>query len=169
MGEACDKAIDICKKVGKPSQDDRKVLNKLFPSSGSSRSYKFNPKKESCAELNKLKKKAALPKKGKGGKARSITAVLFKKLPLTVPKGASRKKLSDEGRINKIQIRRSMTSSEIKGIISNSFSSFTGAKDVKFVRCDKSNSLETVDSMFDGDETANLAGGGSLYLLEVSV
>ena len=167
MKEACDKAIDICKKVGKPSEENRKVLNKLFPSGGSSRS-KFNPKKESCAELNKLKKKAALPKKGKGGKSRSITAVLFKKLPVTVPKGALRKKLSDEGRINKILIRRSMTSSEIKHVISNSFSSFIGAKNVKFVRCDKSNSLKVVDSMLDGNETANLAGGGSLYLLEVS-
>ena len=110
MREACDKAIDVCKKVGKPSQEDRKVLNKLFPSTGSSssrlsaassRSFKFNPKKESCAELNKLKKKAAVLKKGKGGKSRTITAVLFKKLPLMVPKGSLRKKLSDEGRIKR--------------------------------------------------------------------
>lgn len=163
--ETTGKAIDVCRKVRKPSQEDRVVLNKLFPSRSSHSA--FNPKKESCAEINKLKKKAAIPKKG--GKSRTITAVLFKKLPSKVPKGACRKKLSDEGRINKIQIRRSMTPSEIKDVISSSFSSFSRAKDVKFVKCDQANTLGVVaDSMLDGNETANLAGGGSLYLLEVS-
>lgn len=102
------KAINVCRRVGKPSQESKKVLNKLFPSTSSS--YKFNPKKESCAEKNKLKKKAAIPK---GGKARIITAVLMRDLPSKVPRGAFRRRLSSEGRIAKISIRRSMTSAQI--------------------------------------------------------
>ena len=139
------------------------MLKKLFPASSSS--LKFNPKKESCAEKNKLKKKAAIPK---GGKTRTITAVLLKELPPKVPKGPSRTKLSNEGRISKIKIRRSMTSLQVKELIANSFSSFPKAKSVKFIKCDQANSLEVLsEQMLNGDETANLAGGGSLYLLEV--
>jgi hypothetical protein len=62
-----------------------------------------------------------------------------------------------------------MSSSKIKRIISTAFASFPKAKNVKFVRCNKNNVMEVVqDRMLNGDDTANLAGGGSLYLLEVS-
>ena len=156
------KAINVCRRVGKPSQESKKVLNKLFPSTSSS--YKFNPKKESCAEKNKLKKKAAIPK---GGKARIITAVLMRDLPSKVPRGAFRRRLSSEGRIAKISIRRSMTSAQINDVISNSFS-VGNAKNAKFVKCNQANSLSIVESQkLDGDQVANLAGNGSLYLVEV--
>ena len=64
--------------VKKPSAEDKRILSKLFPSTASSVG-KFNPKLASCAEKNKLKKKAAI---FKGGKYRTITAVLFKSLQI---------------------------------------------------------------------------------------
>lgn len=156
------KAVNYCKRVGKPEEKQRKVLNTLFPGTS-----KFNPAKESCAEKTKRKKKAAIH----GGKPKTLTAVLLKHLPGKVPKGGSRTKLSKEGRINQIQIRRNMSGKQIKQIVSSSFSSFPKAKNVKFVRCNSStNGMELVEERsLDGDETANLAGGGSLYLLEVSI
>ena len=127
--------------MGKPSETDRKLLSKLYPACtfrSLPQKRKFNPTEESVAEKNRANKKAAIPR---GGKARSITAVLLKH-PLTrVPKGGARKQLANEGRIKKMQIRCSMTPSEIQQVIANCFSTFEGAKVTKFMKCEQDNSL----------------------------
>lgn len=155
--------------MGKPSETDRKLLSKLYPACTSrslSQKRKFNPSEKSVAETKKATKKAAIPR---GGKARSITAVLLKHPLPTVPKGGARKQLSNEGRIRKMQIRRSMTPSEIKRVITDCFSTFEGAKGVKFMKCNQDNSLSIEENQtLNGDETAEVAGGGSLYLTEVT-
>ena len=166
--EITKKAVDICRRVGKPSESDRKLLNKLYPACGSQslpRKRKFDPMEESVAEKNRAKKKAAIPR---GGKSRSITAVLLKYPLAKVPKGGVRKQLANEGCIKKMQIRRSMTPSAIKQVIANCFSTFESAKEAKFLKCERDNSLTILkNQVLDGDETAEVAGGGSLYLTEV--
>ena len=122
------KALDYCKKVGKPEEKDRKILKTLFPGSSSSKSSKFDPAALSCAAKNKHKKKAALRT---GGKFKSITAVLLPEVPGKVPKGGARTKLSKGGQISKIQTRRNMSYSKIKRIMSTTFASFPKAKNVR--------------------------------------
>ena len=99
------------------NEADRKLLNKLYPAC-SSRSRpslpqkrKFNPLDHSIAEKNKVKKKAAIPKVCK---MRTVTAVLLDHLTSTVPRATARKRLMADGRIKKIQIRRSMNPSVIR-------------------------------------------------------
>ena len=75
-----------------------------------------------------------------------------------------------EGRINKIQLRRSMSPTEVKQMISKTSASFNAARCALFVKCTKSSSLEVFGGrMLTGDEVPDLAGNGSLYLLEVSL
>lgn len=153
--------------MGKPSESDRKVLRKLYPACSSqlSQKRKFDPMAESVAEKNRAKKKAAIPRVGR---ARSITAILMKQPLSKVPKGNVRKQLANDGRIRKMQIRRSMTSSEIKQVIANCFCTLERAKEVKFMKCDQGNSLAVLKNQdLNGDQIAEAAGGGSLYLTEV--
>ena len=145
------------------------MLNKLYPacSSGSlPKGRRFDPTEQSLGEKSRTKKKAAVPH---GGKSRSITAVLLKHPLARVPRGGVRKQLAREGRLRKMQIRRTMSASEIKRMIKNCFSTFESAKNVKFMKSEQDNSLKImVDQDLDGAATADVAGGGSLYLIEVS-
>ena len=166
--EATNEAVDICRKVGKPCESDRKLLSKLYPTC-TSRSLpqkpKFDPIEESVAEKKRQKKKAAI---SRGGKARSITAVLLKHPLSMVPKGGARKQLANEGCIRKMQIRCSMTPSEVKQVIANCFSTLKSANGANFMKCNRDNSLSILENQtLNGDETAEVAGGGSLYLTEV--
>ena len=80
----------------------------------------FNPSEASVAEKQRTKKKAAVCH----GKSRTLTAV-FLEAPLhTIPKGHARTKLSQQGRVRKLQIRRTMTSANIKEAILIVFLSF---------------------------------------------
>ena len=61
-----------------------------------------------------------------------------------------------------------MTPSEIQQVIANCFSTFEGAKVTKFMKCEQDNSLSMLEKQtLDGNETAEVAGGGSFYLTEV--
>lgn len=169
--ETTQKAIDICRRVGKPNEADRKLLNKLYPACSSKshssfpRKRKFDPVDESIAEMNKAKKKAAIPKRGK---LRTITAVLLDRSTSTVPKGTVRKRLAADGRIKKIQIRRNMSPSVIRRVIVHAFSGITGASKAKFMKSGRDNTLSVVrDQVLNGDDVSELVGGGSLYLSEV--
>ena len=59
MNESTNKAIQICSKIKKPSEEHQKILNKLNPSCGtSSKANKlFNPSEASVAEKKKTKKR----------------------------------------------------------------------------------------------------------------
>ena len=60
-----------------------------------------------------------------------------------------------------------MTSANIKETISNCFSEFP-TKGFQFMKSNRDNSLSIMDEQeLNGDETAALAGEGSLYLTQV--
>ena len=166
--ESTERAISICQRVGKPNEADRKLLNKLYPAC-SSRSRpslpqkrKFNPLDHSIAGKNKVKKKAAIPKVCK---MRTVTAVLLDHLTSTVPRATARKRLMADGRIKKIQIRRSMNPSVIRQVIVDAFSSITDASKAKFMRSGRDNTLTIIDDqVLSGNDVAEIAGNGSLYL-----
>ena len=144
-------------------------MSTLFPSSSSRLSQqklKFYPTEESIAEKKKAKKKAAIPR---GGKPRTITTVLLDDIPPIVPRGAVRRKLTEKGRIKKIQIRRSMGPSEVRRVLGNAFSEFCGVSKATFLKCNQDNTFTQASQALNGDDVAQLAGGGSLYLLEVKV
>ena len=165
--ESTERAISICQRVGKPNEADRKLLNKLYPAC-SLRSRpslpqkrKFNPLDHSIAG----KKKVAIPKVCK---MRTVTAVLLDHLTSTVPRATARKRLMADGHIKKIQIRRSMNPSVIRQVIVDAFSSITDASKAKFMRSGRDNTLTIiVDQVLSGNDVAEIAGNGSLYLLEV--
>jgi len=126
------RAVNICQRVSKPNESDRKLLNKLYPAC-SSRSQpsvpqkrKFDPAEVSVAETNKARKKAAVLK---ASKARTIT-VLLEHDTSTIPKGGARKRLTEKGRI-KIQIHRTMYPSTIRQEIEKAFSGIAGASKAK--------------------------------------
>ena len=153
--------------MGKPSDTDRKILSTLFPSSNSGQQKrKFNPTEESIAEKKKAKKKAAIPR---GGKPRTITTVLLEDIPSVVPRGVVRRKLTEKGRIKKVQIRRSMGPSEVRRVLQNAFSEFRGVSKATFLKCNQDNTFTHASPALNGDDVAQLAGGGSLYLLEVKL
>ena len=162
--EECKKAGGICKKVSKPSENTKKLLSKLFPGSGGKSlptKRPFDPSNVSVAEQSKAKKKAAIPKLAK---PRTISFVLLDAPVPVVPKG------KDNGRLKKAQIRRSMTASEIREVVCNTFSSLPCARSAKFMTCGKDNRLTiTSDQDLDGDEVAKLAGSGSVYMCEVCI
>ena len=169
--ESTERAISICQRVGKPNEADRKILNKLYPAC-SSRSRpslpqkrKFNPLDHSIAEKNKVKKKAAIPKVCK---MRTVTAVLLDHFTSTVPRATARKRQMADCRIKKIQTRRSMNLSVIRQVIVDAFSSITDASKAKFMRSGRDNTLTIIDDqVLSGNDVAEIAGNGSLYLLEV--
>ena len=170
--EASQRAISICHRVGKPNEADRKVLNKLYPACNSRsrasfpQKRKFDPLDESIAEMKKAKKKAAIPKGG--GKVRTITAVLLNHPTSTVPKGTARKRLMADGRIKKMQIRRNMSPSVIQRVIGHAFSAIAGASKARFMKSGRDNTLTIISKqVLNGDDVAELAGGGSLYLAQV--
>ncbi len=164
------RALNICKRVGKPSQADRKVLNTLYPACSSARptfpqKRKFDPTEESIAEAKRAKKKAAIPG---GGKPRKVTIVLLESPIAVVPKGGARKLLKAQGRIIQTKIRRSMSPLEIRRVISNGFPTFHGASAATFMESGRDNSLSVIsDQALSGDAVANLAGNGSVYLAEM--
>ena len=170
MKEKTSRAVGVCQRLSKPSSEHKKILSQLYPScssnstSSSSPSASFNPMKASVSEMNQLKKKAAIP--GKGVKPKSITAVFLEsKLP-KVPRGRSRKKLEIDGRIKKLFLRRSMSSVEVKQAIFNCFS-LAKDKEIVFLKSNSDNSLEVnSNQLLTGNEAINVAGCGSLYLVE---
>ena len=68
MSEATKKAIDVLKKIGKPSASGRQLLSKLYPAGRMSKGTK---RKFPHAQV---KKKAAIPK----ARPRTLTVVLEK-------------------------------------------------------------------------------------------
>lgn len=171
MKETTQRAVNICQRVSKPNESDRKLLNKLYPAC-SSRSQpsvpqkrKFDPAEISVAETNKARKKAAVPK---ASKARTITLVLLERDTSTIPKGGARKRLTEKGRIKKIQIHRTMDPSTIRQEIEKAFSGIAGASKAKFMKTGRDNVLSIATSqVLSGDDIVELAGGGSVYLLQV--
>ena len=168
--EQTDRAIGLCKRIGSPPGPQRQVIQHLYPAStGVVKKVpikrKFNPTEISIAEQQKKKKKAAVVK------PRTVSVVLLNKHISAVPKGKSRKSLLVEGRIRKVSISRMMCAENVHSCICNAFSdSVEMSAPVVFLCTGRDNSLDVFQKQdLDGSELIELAGGGSVYLLEVSV
>ena len=168
--ETTQKAIGICRKLGKPNEANRKALRDLYPAYGhSSKNVEscdptcshFDPLKQSIAEKQKLKKKSAIPEKGT--KTRIVTAVFLK--DHKIPKGHIRKELAAEGCIQKIKIHRNMSADEVKQALSSCFSTYDLSK-MKYMKCRKDSTLKfRANQCLTGSDVADIVGnGGSLYL-----
>lgn len=159
-------AATICRRVGNPKGATARVLSTLFqtgPKTGKKR-Y-FDPEAECAVASQKSKKKAT----NQRIKPKILTVVLLAKKPEFVPKGHLRKKLTKSGRIQKIEFKRSMTSSEVKSVIGEGFSGFE-TESAQFLRCGKDNiMLVSEEQALSGDSVINLAGQGSLYLTQKRV
>ena len=156
--------------MSQPSENTKKLLSKLFPGSGVKSlptKRPFDPSDVSVAERSKAKKKAAIPKLGK---PRTIPIVLLDAPVPVVPKGKAHKTPEDKGRVKKAQICRSMTASAIWDAVCDTFSSLPCVRTAKFMCCGKDNRLTIIANPdMDGEEVANLAGYGSLYMCEVGI
>lgn len=109
------------------------------------------------------KRKAAV------SKPKTVSFVLLKQFQSVVPKGKSRKKVLGDGRIKKVQIRRSISVQQIRAIIITEFAEFENASSFLFLCTGKDNAVEVFSKQeLDGCEVAELAGSGSVYLVEVS-
>jgi len=85
VGDITIKSQDICKRVGKPSEADARVLSKLFPSSSACErkrplSTAFDPTKECVALPQQKKKKAARVKPS------NVQVVIMHDTDVCVPK-----------------------------------------------------------------------------------
>lgn len=93
--------------------------------------------------------------------------VLLERDTSTIPKGGAHKRLTEKGRIKKIQIHRTMDPSTIRQEI-KAFSGIAGASKAKFMKTGHDNVLSVATSqVLSGDDIVELAGGGSVYLLQV--
>ena len=156
----------MCSKVSKPSESTKRLLSKLFPGGKSVPTKRpFDPAETSIAEQSRVKRKAAIPKLGK---PRTISFVLFDSPIPIVPRGKARKALEESGRVKKAQIRRSMSASAIREVVSNTFPNLPCVKTAKFMTCGKDNHFTVASSQnLNGEEVVKLAGSGSLYMCEV--
>ena len=81
-----------------------------------------------------------------------------------IPRGASREKLSNNGKIKDIPFFRYMNIKETKAVINEAFSSL--GSELIFLKSKKNNSLAVAEKQeLDGSEVIDLAGHGCLYLL----
>ena len=80
------------------------------------------------------------------------------------------KKLKKAGRIVKVTLKRCMTASEVRDILVNAFPDFDDVQSAQFLCCGKDNiMLLNEDQDMNGDSVINLAGQGSLYLVQKKV
>ena len=153
--------------MGKPSKSSAAALAKLFGTAGpSSRKRSFDPSAACVVATQQAKKKATNQRM----KNKTLSVVLLKEKPAVVPKGRSRSKLTDCGRIVKLQFKRCMKASEVRNIICRAFSEFQGVETAQYLRCEKNNiMLLNENQELDGDDIIDLAGQGSLYLTQKEV
>ena len=150
-------AKQSCKKLREAEK-----LAELF---GGSRKCKFDPKSECVVASQQAKKKS-----NQRMKPKTVTVVLLDCKPDVVPKGHLRKKLKKAGRIVKITLKRCMTVSEVRDILIQSFPNFDNIESAQFLCCGKDNiMLLNEDQDLNGDSAINLAGQGSLYLVQEEV
>ena len=112
------KGSDVCKRVGKPSSTDAKILSRLFPSSVSRPAKRplkaFDPSSE-CVALSQHKKRKAFKSKP------SNIQVIMVCNQSVIPRGKLRKHLEKEGKVQKIEFRRELSSREVVNSVLRSF------------------------------------------------
>ncbi len=106
-------------RIRKPSDTSAKKLANLFPESKSVRLKRpndaFDPL-EYCVALPAHKKK-----KSSKVKPVAVNVIVVPKFASTLPKGKKRQKLVDERRVEKIQLKRTMSPCEVRSSITRGF------------------------------------------------
>ncbi len=106
--------MSLCGKLKIPNKANAKVLSNLFPSGGRSRK-RFDPT-ESMTSAHQKKKKAAIR-----FKPSKITVILVSNPDKGVPKGKDRRKLKTDGDEQIVELKRNMSSKEMKNCILRAF------------------------------------------------
>ena len=165
MKSITSKATAICSKVGKPSKSSAAALAKRLGNAGpSSRKRSFDPS-TACVIATQLAKKKSTYQRVK----KTLSVVLLKGKPAVVPKGRSRSKLTDCGRIVKLHFKRFMKAFEVRNIICRAFSEFQGVETAQYLQCENNIMLLNENQELDGDNIIDQAGQGSLYLTQKEV
>ena len=147
--------------MAKPSEANARALADLFPAT---KKHKFDVWGTSVNAQSQRKKKAAFPRKGR---AKSIRVVMLDANPdKTIPRGARRESLKQQGRIKDVPFIKYISFDEVKSLIQECFSL---SCEFRFLRSLKDNTLCTASKQaLDGSEVIDLAGHGSLYLEQLS-
>ena len=95
--------------------------------------------------------------------------MLLQKKERIVPTKSKRASLRKCGRVKKLTFMRNMTSQEVRNTIVTGFSSFNVQK-IQFLSCGQDNVLVKYENQdLHGDGIIELAGQGSVYLLQVTI
>ena len=138
----------------------------LFPSSSSTPkrprlSNAFDPTLQCVALHQKQKKKAVRVK------ATKITIVLVKSTAGSVPRGKHRKLLQERKRIEKLEIYRTMSASEVRDAILGAFAHLP-LKSFVYLSVNPTHCF-TVDSVQDKDGTVIADGGKTTIYIKESI
>ena len=117
---ATSRAVNLLKRVARPSNACAKKLAEMFPAS------KSVPFKRPDNVFDPLADCVALPaqKKKKGTKVKPITVkviVVPKHASSALPKGQRRKKMMEEKRVKSIQLKRTMSPREVRNNVTCAF------------------------------------------------
>ena len=155
------KAQSIIARVKKPTEAEAKALASYFPSTAS-RKRSLEPSFDlsaDCVVSSQQKKKSA----SKTPRLSTITVVVMKKYERAVPRGKRRQKLSSEGRVKPVKLRRSMSSQEVKNAILHAFDGIVSNFTV--LECDQfGHNLFQAEQNLDGE--AAVQRRGCIYLCE---
>ena len=99
---------------------------------------------------------------------KKVNVIFLKEMLKKVPRGRQRSILEQAGQMHKLEFSRSMTCEEVKKVIENGFPDIENAKSAAFLACGQNNVLHLNKQQdLNGDCIMDLAGQGSLYLLDV--
>lgn len=115
-----------------------------------------------CSLVAAAKEEKAVTRK----RSRKVTSVLLPDVPEIVPKSSRCKRLSKEGRIQKLEFRRSVSSLQTRNTNIKSLAALKPS-DFKFLQCTSNNQMCLADNQkIVGDGVITLAGQVSLYMCE---
>ena len=99
-------------------------------------------------------------------KPKKLSIVLLGSKQEKVPKGNKRKLLKLSGRIKTLDFKRCMTVQDVRNILVEGFKEFD-LQNVQYLICGQDNILTKLENQeLDGDGIIDLAGQGSVYLLQ---
>ncbi len=158
----------MCKKLGKPTEANAKVLASLFPAQASMRNKrplrKFDPEDECIASDFHRRKKSATPGKVRSKKLKVVMLDVI--LPI-IPKGSRRQSLMKCNRILEIPFLRSMMPEEVNTLICDTFKHLGNVEHFKFLHAQQDHTLQVSEvQQLDGAAVIRLAGSGCLYLIQ---
>ena len=93
-------------------------------------------------------------------RSKTVTVVLLKEIPATLPRGPIREQLRRFGRIKNISVNQTMTESEVKNLIMTTYLDIA-IHQFEYLGVTKSHSLTVASNQcLDGRGLINLAGNG---------